>query len=308
MPLKKIGRPATKVKCRKNVSENISFLMREGRPQKQAVAIALSVARKAGCRLPDTRGRAGGEDLSRADALGFAAGGDVLLRHGRVLYKSNLSQLSRLRGDAWNSAYTAGYRRAGGADLAEFEGHGVGGRSSGRSPSEGDFVLVYGGQPGTGFAVSHPYAVEKMAIDEARSLSRPGSYGAEVRIAQLHEGRMREVGRARNGVFARLPGRAAGVSYKTNDPRGWGGDPSRGAALGRPTLRGEPSFSGRLTLRRVRLDQGGYDPNGTYFGAGGPLYWYASDDGEIDAMLRAHSREGAKAQVLKIYPSAKFYR
>lgn len=69
MPLRKIRRPATKDKCRKVVSDNIRFLMEEGRPQKQAIAIALSVARKSGCRIPDTRkGRAGGASRVFIDA------------------------------------------------------------------------------------------------------------------------------------------------------------------------------------------------------------------------------------------------
>ena len=97
--------------------------------------------------------------------------------------------------------------------------------------------------------------------------------------------------------------------YKTNDPKGWCGDPKRGAALGRPTVHDAPkSFAGHIRLRRVRLNDGGYDNNGTYFGHGGPLYWYASDDGEIDAMLRAGSREQARTEVLAVYPKAKVRR
>lgn len=106
-------------------------------------------------------------------------------------------------------------------------------------------------------------------------------------------------------------------SYKTNDPEGWGGDPSRGAALGRPTIKKAPKdFSGKLTLRRVRLNSGGYDKNGTYFGQGAPLFWCANEDGSIDFMLRAGStswsyeqiREAAKEIVRKDYPKARFYR
>lgn len=94
--------------------------------------------------------------------------------------------------------------------------------------------------------------------------------------------------------------------YKLNDPKGWCGDPRRGAALGRPDVGDEPrSYSGRIYLRRVRLNSGGYDPNGTYFGAGEPLYWLSSDGGTIDRMLRAYSREHARTQVLALYPSAK---
>lgn len=103
-------------------------------------------------------------------------------------------------------------------------------------------------------------------------------------------------------------------SYTTNDPLGWGGDPSRGAALGRSSIRAEEpeSFRGKLTLRRIRIDSGGYDSNGTYFGFGAPLYWYACEDenGEtiIDDMIRADSREGAKEKIRAKYPNARFYR
>lgn len=96
--------------------------------------------------------------------------------------------------------------------------------------------------------------------------------------------------------------------YGTYDLKGWCGDPSRGAALGRPTIKGPADFSGRLCLRRVRLDTGGYDRNGTYFGHGAPLYWYASDDGEIDGMMRADSRRRARLQLLLTYPKAKVRR
>lgn len=96
--------------------------------------------------------------------------------------------------------------------------------------------------------------------------------------------------------------------YKTHDPRGWCGDPSRGAALGRPTLVGPGDFDGALTLQRMHLDSGGYDSNGTYFGSGPdtlPLYWCASDDGEIDFMLRASTWVDAAEKVARRYPHAK---
>lgn len=97
-------------------------------------------------------------------------------------------------------------------------------------------------------------------------------------------------------------------SYTTNDPKGWCGDARRGAAMGRPSLVGSPDFAGKLTLQRKPLDSGGYDQNGTYFGIGKPIYWYASDDGTIDRVLRAADRIEAKEQILKMYPKATFYR
>lgn len=93
--------------------------------------------------------------------------------------------------------------------------------------------------------------------------------------------------------------------YEIHDPKGWCGDPQRGAALGRPTYVGDRNYSGRLYLRRVRLNQGGYDRNGTYFGTGEPLYWCANDDLSIDFMLRASSRHLARASVIARYPNAK---
>lgn len=98
-------------------------------------------------------------------------------------------------------------------------------------------------------------------------------------------------------------------SYKANDPRGWCGDPSRGAAMGRGSYHAEDKNAPvKLFLRKVRLDSGGYDSNGTYFGRGLPLYWAASADNEVDYMLRAQSRAAAKALVWKDYPEAYFYR
>lgn len=97
--------------------------------------------------------------------------------------------------------------------------------------------------------------------------------------------------------------------YSTNDPRGWGGDPERGAALGRPTVHAaDRDAPVKLYLRRVRLDQEGYDVNGTYFGIGAPLYWCADESGEIDFMLRAHDRDAAKYEVCERYPNARFFR
>jgi hypothetical protein len=102
------------------------------------------------------------------------------------------------------------------------------------------------------------------------------------------------------------------VSYKDNDPKGWCGDPKRGAAFGRTALHSTDGaeFKGKLVLRRVRLN-GDYDDNGTYWGGGPgtlPLYWYADEDGTIDACVRAIGREDAKRLIRARYPHAKFYR
>lgn len=44
--------PLTKGKSKKAVSKNIKTEMKSGKPQKQAVAIALNTARKSGAKMP----------------------------------------------------------------------------------------------------------------------------------------------------------------------------------------------------------------------------------------------------------------
>lgn len=44
--------PLKKGKSKESVKENIKTEMAEGKPQKQAVAIALNVARKSGSKIP----------------------------------------------------------------------------------------------------------------------------------------------------------------------------------------------------------------------------------------------------------------
>lgn len=68
----------------------------------------------------------------------------------------------------------------------------------------------------------------------------------------------------------------------------------------------------RLALGRVRLDRGGYDPAGQYWGVGTPLYRFASvgDDPaeERYGYLRAWSRTAAKEALRAAMPDPKFYR
>lgn len=49
--------PLVKSASKKNVSKNIRTEMESGKPQKQAVAIALNVARKSGAKIPKSKGK-----------------------------------------------------------------------------------------------------------------------------------------------------------------------------------------------------------------------------------------------------------
>ena len=78
----------------------------------------------------------------------------------------------------------------------------------------------------------------------------------------------------------------------------------RGAPLGRhdETLTANP-----VSLRYVRLDRGGYDSHGTYWGVGIPL-WRAQDAEGRVRHVRAVDRDAAKAHVLMHWAGARFYR
>jgi hypothetical protein len=44
----------------------------------------------------------------------------------------------------------------------------------------------------------------------------------------------------------------------------------------------------------LKLDSGGYDQRGTYYGLGLPLYRASDDRGDVDVTLRANDRAHAK--------------
>lgn len=66
----------------------------------------------------------------------------------------------------------------------------------------------------------------------------------------------------------------------------------------------------KVSLTRVRLNNGGYDSTGYYFGIGMPLFcavW--EDETECHShYLRAYDRDDAKEQVKAMLPGATFYR
>lgn len=97
--------------------------------------------------------------------------------------------------------------------------------------------------------------------------------------------------------------------YSIRDPKGWMGDPRRGSAMGRPLVRGhDASHDGRIFIRRVAINAGGYDCNGTYFGHSPNserLYWVATLDNLIDYVEWAPDRSVVEEAVRKAWPLAK---
>lgn len=85
------------------------------------------------------------------------------------------------------------------------------------------------------------------------------------------------------------------MTNPTTVQTGWCGDPSRGAALGRPSgvLRASELPLRSVYLSKVKLIDG-YDDGGAYWGVGQPLYCAYSDDYcEYCEYVRAYSREDA---------------
>ena len=64
-------------------------------------------------------------------------------------------------------------------------------------------------------------------------------------------------------------------------------------------------YTGNVSIRKVRLNQGGYTDDGIYFGVGEPLYYFQDEDGFYEDYLRASNRADAIEQVRDFYPTAK---
>lgn len=80
-----------------------------------------------------------------------------------------------------------------------------------------------------------------------------------------------------------------------------------GAPMGRCNSGGEFDPLRPLHLVRLRLDSGGYDAGGVYWGHGAPLYAVHDAGGDFYETLRARSRDDAKAKFRKDWPGAWFH-
>lgn len=82
-------------------------------------------------------------------------------------------------------------------------------------------------------------------------------------------------------------------------------DISRGAPMGRKSFGAIPEESKSVSLFKVKLDSGGYDDGGAYWGlsgaywglSGASLYCARSDDGAYQGFTRANSRLEAAIQL-----------
>jgi hypothetical protein len=68
-------------------------------------------------------------------------------------------------------------------------------------------------------------------------------------------------------------------------------------------------YGDKFQVQAVRLNSGGYDPMGGYWGfiACYYLYRYSNDECTVDGYVRAVDHDEAKAKVARLHPGAKFY-
>jgi len=88
--------------------------------------------------------------------------------------------------------------------------------------------------------------------------------------------------------------------FKKNAPKGYCGDPSRGAAMGRADINPKAEPAGPLTVCFVARCGGGYDVCGTYWGTSAAAFLYfaygSTADGEdIEIFIWAQSLMAACA-------------
>lgn len=83
-----------------------------------------------------------------------------------------------------------------------------------------------------------------------------------------------------------------------NDPTKTKGYSIYGASMGRrPTSPTLAENRTKCRLFQVRLDRGGYDPGGAYWGTGQTLYCLTDNDGEAIGYIRADDRDHAKLKL-----------
>jgi hypothetical protein len=80
-----------------------------------------------------------------------------------------------------------------------------------------------------------------------------------------------------------------------------------GAPMGRHTGPYYIDTSAKVYLRKIPLDNGGYDKGGAYWGHGDTL-WETIDHEGNGFIFRASNRDSAKAHILSEFIRARFYR
>lgn len=96
------------------------------------------------------------------------------------------------------------------------------------------------------------------------------------------------------------------VSSKYGAPMGRADQPNEYSGY-----RAIPNMAHKFTLQKVRIDSGGYDSGGAYWGrrmSGWSLYWAMNENETIERFFDAKSREHAREIIRREFPNCTFYR
>lgn len=142
-------------------------------------------------------------------------------------------------------------------------------------------------------ALKLPRRIVNYAADELESIH--GRIFSEAARDEVARGLLADMGFAEPQRTMLRRRELSNVSSKYGAPMG------RAEAL--PEDLSEPI---KVSLARVRIDRGGYDSGGAYWGLGAPLYRATSDDDAVDLFVRGASKELAQQLVLNKVPGAYF--
>lgn len=90
-----------------------------------------------------------------------------------------------------------------------------------------------------------------------------------------------------------------------------------GAPLGRPNkpehhgYKAVPDAPHKFSLQKIKLDRGGYDSGGAYWGfrhPGESLYWAVNENETVERWFDAKSRDDAKRILREEFPNCTFFR
>ena len=91
------------------------------------------------------------------------------------------------------------------------------------------------------------------------------------------------------------------------NPSGWGGNPARGASMGRDSYADRENMPAKVYLQRVDFVDQCYDRGGAYWGGPADLYCAKDDADTFQWFIRAPDRAAAKVALREEFPELKFY-
>jgi hypothetical protein len=163
-------------------------------------------------------------------------------------------------------------------------------------------------------AVDYMAALRDMGWREARGSVEPSTHHTDPRhpalrtrpgesVWDVQERLRRADAERRNEASARRPARRPRERMSLPNVSS-----PYGAPMGRGRTMPKPGATPCVYLERVRINRGGYDSGGAYWGVGKPLYHAYDREGDVELFLRADDHKAAESEVRRLIPGALFAR